>query len=34
MELTDEQRENLKRKIEADEKKYKELSKKLAEDKK
>ena len=34
MELTDEQRENLKKSIEEDEKKYKELSKKLSEDKK
>ena len=33
IELNDEQRENLKRKIEEDERKYKELSKQLAEDK-
>ena len=32
MELTDEQRENLRRSIEEDEKKYKEIGKKLAED--
>ena len=32
MELTDEQRENLKRSIEEDEKKYKEIGKRLAED--
>ena len=32
IELTDEQRENLRRSIEEDEKKYKEIGKKLAED--
>jgi hypothetical protein len=32
IELTDEQRENLKRSIEEDEKKYKEMGKRLAED--
>ncbi|WHA05703.1 hypothetical protein N3Z17_06960 (plasmid) [Candidatus Bandiella numerosa] len=32
IELTDEQRENLKRTIEEDEKKYKEMRKRLAED--
>ena len=32
MELTDEQRENLRQSIEEDEKKYKEIGKKLAED--
>ena len=33
MELTEEQRENLRRSIAEDEKKYKEIGKKLAEDK-